>query len=122
MTVESHRTNGDHVRDVGRQHTRLRPRMQAVVGNVEEVQFGGGAPTDARFRSVMLDVMGLLSERLAAWLPFLVKVGLGLDADRGGRGLQGQSRGAGIARPRGGRASSICCSAPGSRRANGSCR
>jgi hypothetical protein len=78
VTVESHRTNGDHVRDVGRQHPAMRPRMQAVVGNVEEVQFGGGAPTDARFRSVMLDVMGLLSERLAGWLPFLVKVGLGL--------------------------------------------
>jgi hypothetical protein len=78
VTVESHRTNGDHVRDVARQNPALRPRMQAVVGNVEEVQFGGGAPSDSRFRSVMLDVMGLLSERLAAWLPFLVKVGLGL--------------------------------------------
>lgn len=78
VTVESHRTNGDHVRDVARQNPALRPRMQAVVGNVEEVQFGGGAPTDSRFRSVMLDVMGLLSERLAAWIPFVVKVGLGL--------------------------------------------
>jgi hypothetical protein len=78
VTVESHRTNGDHVRDVARQFPALRPRMQAVVGNVEEVQFGGGAPTDSRFRSVMLDVMGLLSERLAVWLPFLVKIGLGV--------------------------------------------
>ena len=66
MTVESHRTNGDHVRDVGRQLPALRPRMQAVVSNVEEVQFGGGAPTESRFRSVMLDVVGLLGERLAA--------------------------------------------------------
>ena len=30
ITVESHRTNGDHVRDVGRQAPALRPRMQAV--------------------------------------------------------------------------------------------
>ncbi len=78
ITVESHRTNGDHVRDVGRQLPALRPRMQAVVGNVEEMQFGGGAPTEPRFRSVMLDVVGLLGERLAAFLPFVVNLGLGL--------------------------------------------
>jgi len=80
VTVESHRTNGDHVRDVGRQFPALRPRMQAVVRNVEEVQFGGGEATDSRFRSVMMDVLGLLNERLAAVLPFIVKltVGLGL--------------------------------------------
>jgi hypothetical protein len=54
--------------------------MQAVVRNVEEVQFGGGEATDSRFRSVMMDVLGLLNERLAAVLPFIVKltVGLGL--------------------------------------------
>ena len=76
VTVESHRTNGDHVRDVGRQLPALRPRMQAVVSNVEEVQFGGSAPTESRFRSVMLDVVGLLGERLAACVPFIVAVGL----------------------------------------------
>ena len=78
ITVESHRTNGDHVRDVARQVPALRPRMEAVVANVEEVQFGGGTPTDSRFRSVMLDVMGLLQERLASSLLVVVKVGLGL--------------------------------------------
>jgi hypothetical protein len=77
VTVESHRTNGDHVRDVGRQAPTLRPRMQAVVTNVEEIQFGGATPTEGRFRSVMLDVVGLLSEKLAAWLPFAVKLALG---------------------------------------------
>jgi hypothetical protein len=77
ITVESHRTNGDHVRDVGRQAPTLRPRMQAVVGNVEEIQFGGAPPTESRFRSVMLDVVGMLSEKLAAWLPFVVKLCLG---------------------------------------------
>ena len=76
VTVESHRTNGDHVRDVGRQLPALRPRMQAVVSNVEEVQFGGSAPTESRFRSVMLDVVGLLGERLAACVPFIVGLGL----------------------------------------------
>jgi hypothetical protein len=78
VTIESHRTNGDHVRDVGRQHPALRPRMQAVVSNVEEVQFGGAAPTESRFRAVMGEVVGLLSEKLAACLPFAVNVGLGL--------------------------------------------
>ena len=78
ITVESHRTNGDHVRDVGRQAPALRPRMQAVVHNVEEVQFGGGAATESRFRSVLFDVTGLLGEKLAAWLPFAVKLALGL--------------------------------------------
>ncbi len=76
VTVESHRTNGDHVRDVGRELPALRPRMQAVVSNVEEVQFGGSAPTESRYRSVMLDVVGLLGERLAACVPFIVAVGL----------------------------------------------
>ena len=78
VTVESHRTNGDHVRDVGRQVPALRPRMQAVVHNVEEVQFGGGEATEIRFRSVMMDVVGLLGEKLAAWLPFAIKLTLGL--------------------------------------------
>jgi hypothetical protein len=78
VTVESHRTNGDHVRDVGRQFPALRPRMQTVVRNVEEVQFGGGEATDSRFRSVMMDVIGLLNERLAALLPFIVKLAVGL--------------------------------------------
>jgi len=78
ITVESHRTNGDHVRDVARQVPALRPRMQAVVHNVEEVQFGGGAATETRFRSVMMDVVGLLGEKLAAWLPFAVKLALGV--------------------------------------------
>jgi Domain of unknown function (DUF4129) len=78
ITVESHRTNGDHVRDVSRQLPALRPRMQTVVNNIEEVQFGGGAPTEARFRSVMLDVVGLLSERLATGLVLLAKLGLAL--------------------------------------------
>ena len=64
------------MRDVGRQLPALRPRMQAVVSNVEEVQFGGSAPTESRFRSVMLDVVGLLGERLAACVPFIVAVGL----------------------------------------------
>ena len=76
VTVESHRTNGDHVRDVGRQLPALRPRMQAVVSSVEEVQFGGSAPTESRFRSVMLDVVGLLGERLAACVPFIAAIGL----------------------------------------------
>jgi hypothetical protein len=78
ITVESHRTNGDHVRDVGRQIPTLRPRMQAVVNHVEEVQFGGAAPTESRFRAVMGDVTGMLSERLllGAWLPFAVKLAL----------------------------------------------
>jgi hypothetical protein len=76
VSVESHRTNGDHVRDVGRQLPALRPRMQAVVSNVEEVQFGGSAATESRFRSVMLDVVGLLGERLTACIPFIVAVGL----------------------------------------------
>ena len=88
MTVESHRTNGDHVRDVGRQLPALRPRMQAVVSNVEEVQFGGSAPTESRFRSVMLDVVGLLGERLAACVPFIVARRPG----RLARGLQRRSR------------------------------
>ncbi|HMF39210.1 MAG TPA: DUF4129 domain-containing protein, partial [Polyangia bacterium] len=78
VTVESHRTNGDHVRDVGRQLPTLRPRLQTVVTNVEQVQFGGAAPTEGRFRSVLADVLGLLSEKLAGWLPFVVKLGLGL--------------------------------------------
>jgi hypothetical protein len=78
VTVESHRTNGDHVRDVGRQLPALRPRMQAVVQNVEEMQFGGGAASETRFRSVMFDVVGLLGERLAACLPFVVHLGLGV--------------------------------------------
>jgi hypothetical protein len=70
ITVEAHRTNGDHVRDLARQAPALRPRMQAVVSNVEQVQFGGEPPTEGRFRSVMLDVVGLLGERLAAFFPF----------------------------------------------------
>ena len=78
VTVESHRTNGDHVRDVGRQAPALRPRMQAVVRNVEEVQFGGGEATESRFRSVWLDVIGLLNERLAVILPFIIKLAVGL--------------------------------------------
>jgi hypothetical protein len=45
--------------------------MQAVVSNVEQVQFGGEPPTEGRFRSVMLDVVGLLNERLAALFPFI---------------------------------------------------
>jgi hypothetical protein len=78
ISVESHRTNGDHVRDVGRQIPTLRPRMQAVVNHVEEVQFGGAAPTESRFRAVMSDVTGMLSERLllGAWLPFALKLAL----------------------------------------------
>jgi hypothetical protein len=78
ITVESHRTNGDHVRDVGRQLPALRRRMQTVVSEVEEIQFGGAAATDSRFRSVMLDVVGLLGEKLAGWLPLAIKLGLGL--------------------------------------------
>jgi hypothetical protein len=78
VNVESHRTNGDHVRDVGRQLPALRPRMQAVVNNVEEVQFGGGDASESRFRSVMMDVVGLLNERLAVLLPLLVKLALGV--------------------------------------------
>jgi len=78
VTVESHRTNGYHVRDVGRQLPTLRPRLQSVVTNVEEVQFGGAAPTESRFRSVMGDVLGLLSEKLAVWLPLVVKLGVGV--------------------------------------------
>jgi hypothetical protein len=78
VTVESHRTNGDHVRDVGRQVPGLRPRMQAVVSEVEEVQFGGAAPTFARFRAVMGGVVGLLAEKLAGWLPFAIKLAVGL--------------------------------------------
>jgi hypothetical protein len=76
ITVESHRTNGDHLRDVARRLPALRPRMQAVVNNVEQVQFGGDPPSESRFRSVMLDVMGLLGERLAACAPFIAAVGL----------------------------------------------
>jgi hypothetical protein len=78
VTVESHRTNGDHVRDVGRQMPALRPRMQAVVSNVEEVQFGGGDASESRFRSVMMDVVGLLNEKLAVLLPVLVKLAVGV--------------------------------------------
>jgi hypothetical protein len=76
ITVESHRTNGDHLRDVGRRLPALRPRMQAVVSHVEQVQFGGEPPTESRYRSVMTDVVGLLGERLAAWLPFVAVIGL----------------------------------------------
>jgi hypothetical protein len=78
VTIESHRTNGDHVRDVGRQRPALRSRMQGVVSHVEEVHFGGAPPTDSRFRAVLNDVLGLLSEKLAALLPvtLVVKVGL----------------------------------------------
>jgi hypothetical protein len=78
ITVEAHRTNGDHVRDVGRQAPALRPRMQAIVNDVEDVQFGGGDATESRFRSVMLDVVGLLGEKLAGWLLFAVKIALGV--------------------------------------------
>jgi hypothetical protein len=52
--------------------------MQSVVGHVEEVQFGGGSATEARFRSVLMDVVGLLAERLAGWLPVAVKLALAL--------------------------------------------
>ena len=101
ITVESHRTNGDHVRDVGRQAPALRPRMQAVVHNVEEVQFGGGAATESRFRSVLIDVMGLLGEKLAAWLPFAVKLAVGLGLARARRGLHSiATASAGNGRPR----------------------
>jgi hypothetical protein len=78
VTIESHRTNGDHVRDVGRQLPALRQRLQVVVGDVEQVQFGGDAPTESRYRSVMSGVVGLLGERLAACLPFVVNLGLGI--------------------------------------------
>jgi hypothetical protein len=78
INVESHRTNGDHVRDVGRQLPALRPRMQAVVNNVEEVQFGGGDATESRFHSVMMDVVGLLNEKLAVLLPLVVKLAVGV--------------------------------------------
>ena len=78
VSIESHRTNGDHVRDVRRQAPALHQRMQAVVTNVEEVQFGGGAPTESHYRSVMSGVLGLLGDRLAALLPLLVNLGLGL--------------------------------------------
>jgi hypothetical protein len=78
VTIESHRTNGDHVRDVGRQVPALRPRMQAVVSNVEEVQFGGGPPTEGHYRAVLTGVVGLLGEKLAACLPFVINLGLGL--------------------------------------------
>ena len=78
VTIESHRTNGDHVRDVGRQLPALRQRLQVVVGDVEQVQFGGDAPTESRYRSVMSGVVGLLGERLAACLPFVINLGLGI--------------------------------------------
>ena len=78
VTIESHRTNGDHVRDVGRQLPALRQRMQVVVSDVEQVQFGGDAPTESHYRSVMGGVVGLLAERLAACLPFVINLGLGI--------------------------------------------
>ena len=78
VTIESHRTNGDHVRDVGRQLPALRQRMQGVVSNVEQVQFGGDAPSEGHYRSVMSGVVGLLAERLAACLPFVINLGLGI--------------------------------------------
>jgi hypothetical protein len=76
VRVEPHRTNGDHVRELGRKLPTLRPRMQAVVAEVERVQFGGEEPGEASFRTVHDGVLGLLGERLAALLPFVLALGL----------------------------------------------
>jgi hypothetical protein len=77
VRVEAHRTNGDHLRDLGQAQPELRPPVAAVVAEVERLEFGGELPTEERYRFVHDRVMGLLVQRLG---PLLVLLGLVLGA------------------------------------------
>jgi hypothetical protein len=76
--VEPDRTNGDHVREVARRLPALRARVAAVVDEVEQVQFGGALPDEARFRTVIDAVRALVEERTAPVVSLVVVVALGV--------------------------------------------
>jgi hypothetical protein len=66
VRVETGRTNGDHLREVGRGLPAARQPMRELVATVERVQFGGAVPDEATFRLVYDGVLRLLSQSFPA--------------------------------------------------------
>jgi hypothetical protein len=62
VRVETGRTNGDHLREVGGKLPGARQPMREVIATVERVQFGGDAPDAGTFRLVYDGVVRLLAQ------------------------------------------------------------
>ena len=77
VQIEADRTNGDHVREVGRRFPALRSPVEATFAAVEEVQFGGAPADEGRFRRIYDGVVGLIARRLAQPLAILLLCGFG---------------------------------------------
>jgi hypothetical protein len=75
VRVEAHRTNGDHVRDVGRKTPALRQGVSEVVRTVEEVEFGGAPPTADRYGAIRERVLAVVRAQLAPLASLLLLAG-----------------------------------------------
>jgi hypothetical protein len=72
VRVETGRTNGDHLREVGAKLPAARQPMREIVAAVERVQFGGDEPDEGAFRLVYDGVVRLLSQSFPAQAALLL--------------------------------------------------
>jgi hypothetical protein len=75
--IEAHRTNGDHLRELGKSLPALRPRVEAALASVEAVQFGGATPDAARFGALHDEVVALVRGRFGQALALVAALALG---------------------------------------------